>query len=57
MDWKHAGEAYNVTAGLLRRGYSDGDIAKLWGENWLRVFQAATDYAARASVAQSVNQR
>ncbi len=57
VDWKHAGEAYNVTAGLLRRGYSDADIAKLWGENWLRVFQAATDYAARASVAQSGNER
>jgi membrane dipeptidase len=53
LDWKDAGYTYNVTAALLRRGYSDGDIAKLWGENWLRVFQAATDYAALGSVAQS----
>ena len=43
--WKDASEAYNVTAELLRRGYSDEQIAKLWGENWLRVFQAATDYS------------
>ena len=49
---KDAGEAYNVTVELLRRGYSDGDIAKLWGGNWLRVFQMATDYAAGRTAAQ-----
>jgi membrane dipeptidase len=38
-------EAYNVTAELMRRGYSDEDIAKIWGENWLRVFQAVTEQA------------
>ena len=45
IGFKDESEAYNVTAELMRRGYSDGDIAKLWGENWLRVFQAVTDYA------------
>lgn len=50
IGWKDASEAYRVTAELLRRGYSDSDIAKLWGENWLRVFSAATDYAARPPV-------
>lgn len=28
----------NVTAGLLSRGYSDADIKKIIGGNWLRVF-------------------
>ena len=28
----------NLTLGLLRRGYSDDDILKVLGGNWLRVF-------------------
>ena len=36
---KDASQLINVTKELLRRGYSDGDIAKLWGENWLRVMR------------------
>jgi len=31
----------NVTAGLLRRGYSKSDIALIMGGNWLRVFKQA----------------
>ncbi|SFZ82523.1 membrane dipeptidase [Devosia enhydra] len=30
----------NVTAGLVKRGYSDEDIRKVLGGNWLRVMQA-----------------
>lgn len=32
-----ASQLRNVTRELLRRGYSDEDIAKIWGGNWLRV--------------------
>ena len=35
------GEAANVTAELLRRGYSEQDIDKLWGGNFLRVLGQA----------------
>ncbi len=28
---------YNVTGGLLKRGYSKEDIGKIWGDNWMRV--------------------
>jgi membrane dipeptidase len=55
IGFKDASEAYHVTAELLGRGYSEADIAKLWGENWLRVFQAATDYAARLKTASLVS--
>lgn len=36
----NAGELINITRELLRRGYSDTDIAKIWGLNFLRVLEA-----------------
>ncbi|MEM7078596.1 MAG: membrane dipeptidase [Pseudomonadota bacterium] len=36
-----ASQALNVTIGLLERGYSEAQIKKIWGENFLRVFAAA----------------
>ena len=35
--WMDASETLNVTAELVKRGYSEEEIAKLWGENLLRV--------------------
>jgi len=35
--WSDASETFNVTLELVKRGYSEQDIAKLWGENLLRV--------------------
>ncbi len=35
--WSDASETFNVTLELVNRGYSEEDIAKLWGENLLRV--------------------
>jgi membrane dipeptidase len=39
--WQNEGEAQNVTVELLRRGYAEKDIAKLWGGNFLRVWGEA----------------
>lgn len=39
--WQNEGESQNVTAELLRRGYTERDVAKLWGGNFLRVWAAA----------------
>jgi len=39
--WQNEGECQNVTAELLNRGYSERDIAKLWGGNFFRVWTAA----------------
>jgi membrane dipeptidase len=36
-----ASEAMNVTVALLERGYSQQDIEKIWGGNFLRVFREA----------------
>jgi len=35
--WSDASETFNVTLELVKRGYSEADIAKLWGGNLLRV--------------------
>lgn len=35
--WSDASETFNVTLELVERGYSEEDIAKLWGGNLMRV--------------------
>lgn len=35
--WSNASESLNVTTELVKRGYTQSEIAKLWGENLLRV--------------------
>jgi len=35
--WDDAGETFNVTLELVRRGYTEEQIGKLWGGNLLRV--------------------
>ena len=35
--WDDASETYNVTRELVRRGYSEEDIGKIWSGNLLRV--------------------
>lgn len=44
--WNNAAETGNVTLELVRRGYSEEDIAKLWGGNLLRVWREAEAVAA-----------
>jgi len=38
--FKDASEAMNVTAALIKRGYSEEEIARIWGGNFVRVFRA-----------------
>jgi len=45
--YNSAAEAANVTAELLRRGYSEDDIAKIWGGNLLRVWREVESVAAK----------
>ena len=48
VDWFHAGETFNVTLELVRRGYSRDDIEKLWGGNLLRVWREVEEVAAES---------
>jgi microsomal dipeptidase-like Zn-dependent dipeptidase len=45
--WDSAADTVNVTIELVRRGYSEDDIAKLWGRNLLRVWADVEKLAAR----------
>ncbi|HEY8587738.1 MAG TPA: dipeptidase [Rhodanobacter sp.] len=43
--WRDASETRHVTAALRRSGFSDTDIAKLWGGNLLRVWREVERHA------------
>ncbi|HEX7798078.1 MAG TPA: dipeptidase [Vicinamibacterales bacterium] len=43
--WNSAAETFNVTLELVRRGYSEEDIAKLWSGNLLRVWEQVEQVA------------
>lgn len=43
--WNDASETFNVTLELVKRGYSEEDIKKLWGENLLRVMEEVQQVA------------
>ena len=46
VGWNHAGETFNVTLELVRRGYTEAEIAQLWGGNLLRVLREVERVAA-----------
>lgn len=39
VGWQDASETFNVTEALVRRGYTEEEIAKLWSGNTLRVWR------------------
>ena len=45
--WNDASETFNVTLELVRRGYSEEDVAKLWSGNLLRVLDEVQAVAAQ----------
>lgn len=47
VGWDDEGQTEAVTAELVRRGYSGAAIAKLWSDNFLRVWGAAQAAAAK----------
>ena len=53
IGWKDESEAVNVTTELVRQGYTEEQIAKLWGRNFLRVFREVEAVSKRLNVADS----
>jgi membrane dipeptidase len=46
VGWNDASETFNVTLELVRRGYTEEQIEKLWGSNLLRVMDEVQRIAA-----------
>ena len=49
--WNDASETFNVTLELVKRGYSEDDIRKMWGGNLLRVWREVESVAAEMQAA------
>ncbi len=47
LGWNSAAEAFNVTLELVRRGYTEEQIGKLWSGNLLRVWSEVEKVAQR----------
>ena len=47
VGWEDASETMNVTNALRERGYSESEIAKLWGGNLLRVLDEVQEISAK----------
>ena len=47
IGWEDASETMNVTSALRDRGYSESEIAKLWGGNLLRVLDEVQQIAKK----------
>lgn len=45
--WRNAGETFNVTLEMVRRGYNEKQIAKIWSGNLLRVLGEVEKVARR----------
>ncbi|MBS1819741.1 MAG: dipeptidase [Acidobacteria bacterium] len=50
-DWKDAGDTFNVTLELVRRGYTEEQIAKIWSGNLLRVMDECQRVAKQLQAA------
>jgi len=43
--WQDASETFNVTLELVKRGYTEKEIAQIWGGNLLRVLNQTQNIA------------
>lgn len=50
IGYAHVGEGLNITRELVKRGYSEEDIKKLWGGNFIRVFKEVEKQAVHKHV-------
>ena len=50
--WSDASETFSVTLELIRRGYTEDEIAKIWGRNLLRVWREVEAVARELQTAQ-----
>ncbi|MGC4081402.1 MAG: dipeptidase [Vicinamibacterales bacterium] len=51
-DWKDASETFNITLELVRRGYTEEQIGKIWSGNLLRVMEQVEQTARQIQAGQ-----
>jgi microsomal dipeptidase-like Zn-dependent dipeptidase len=51
--WNSAAETFNITLELVRRGYSEEEIGRLWSGNLLRVLDDVQRVAAEMQAAEN----
>ena len=44
----------NITIEMVKRGYSEADIEKIWGGNLMRVFREVQEVAAQIQAGESI---
>jgi membrane dipeptidase len=45
VGWQDANETFNVTLEMVKRGYTEAQIAMIWGQNVLRIMRQAEEFA------------
>ena len=54
-DCRDVSEMGNITLELVRRGYTEDQIRKIWGGNFLRVFREVERWAKRNSLKDKID--
>ena len=53
--WQDASETFNVTLELVKRGYTEEEISKIWSGNLLRVLDEVQKVSSKPSELKKVN--
>ena len=53
--WQDASETFNVTLELVKRGYSEEEISKIWSGNLLRVLDEVQEISSKLKNSKTIN--
>ena len=54
-DWQDASETFNVTLELVKRGYTEEEISKIWSGNLLRVLDEVQKISSKLKNSKTIN--
>jgi membrane dipeptidase len=53
--WQDASETFNVTLELVKRGYTEEEISKIWSGNLLRVLDEVQKISSKLKNSKTIN--
>ena len=53
--WQDASETFNVTLELVKRGYTEEEISKIWSGNLLRVLDEVQEISSKLKNSKTIN--